>query len=214
MELQIAGLAVKVAKRTLLSEINFQAQSGDLVAFIGPSGCGKTTLLNTLGLLLPAGQGTIFYDGDDAGKWRKRRIRRFWAEKASFVIQDAGIDEDESVIYNVTLKKKLLCARRVDQVAIDALAKVSLEQRASESAGVLSGGEQRRLAIARAMYRQSKIIFADEPTASLDQQNRSLVQSLLMHEAKRGALVLVATHDLELAQNCNKILDLGNYLQN
>lgn len=211
MDLQVTQLTVNIDKQPLLQGVNFQAQAGQLVGLVGPSGCGKTTLLNVLGLLLPAASGQIRYGGDDAAKWTSRKISKFWHDQASFVIQDAGIDEDESVLYNVTLRNMLFSRQKPDQSALSALQKVGLCERARDSARVLSGGEQRRLAIARAIYRQSTVIFADEPTASLDEDNRLLVQSLLITEAQRGALVIASTHDLELAKSCTKIIDLSKY---
>ncbi|MDD7504475.1 MAG: ATP-binding cassette domain-containing protein, partial [Actinomycetaceae bacterium] len=173
----------------------------------------KTTLLNSLGLLLPVKAGAIEYDGSDATHWSSRRIRRFWRDEASFVIQNAGIDQDESVLYNVSLQKRRFHAtKQLAKKATSALSQVGLSNRASERARVLSGGEQRRVAIARAIYRQASIVFADEPTASLDADNRLLVQSLLLDEARRGALVIASTHDRELANAATKVIDLSRYV--
>lgn len=214
MKLNVEDLTITIEKRTLLTRLNFEFHEGQLVGLVGASGCGKTTLLNTLGLLLPAHSGSIFYDGANATKWKQRRISKFWREQASFVIQDAGIDDDETVVYNVTLKKSFL-KRKSDQCsALEALEKVGLSKRAYDTARVLSGGEQRRVAIARSIYRKSSIIFADEPTASLDEENRELVQSLLTEEAQRGALVIVSTHDMRLAQHCTSLVNLEKYRPN
>ena len=155
MKLKVEDLTIKVEKRVLLSGVNFEFHEGQLVGLVGASGCGKTTLLNTLGLLLPAHSGSIFYDGSNATKWRQRQISKFWREQASFVIQDAGIDDDETVVYNVTLKKSFFGRNPDQRSALEALEKVGLSQRAHDTARVLSGGEQRRVAIARSMYRKS-----------------------------------------------------------
>lgn len=211
MKIKVEDLVIAIEKRVLLSGMNFEFHEGQLVGLVGPSGCGKTTLLNTLGLLLPAHSGSIFYDGSDATQWRQRQISALWREQVSFVIQDAGIDDDESVVYNVTLKKSLLGRNESQRAGLEALAKVGIAERAHDKARVLSGGEQRRVAIARSIYRQSSIIFADEPTASLDEENRALIESLLVQEAKRGALVIVSTHDMSLAQRCTSLVNLSNY---
>ena len=155
-----------------------------------------------------------FYDGSNATKWRQRQISKFWREQASFVIQDAGIDDDETVVYNVTLKKSFFGRNPDQRSALEALEKVGLSQRAHDTARVLSGGEQRRVALARSMYRRSSIIFADEPTASLDEENRALVEYLLTEEAQRGALVIVSTHDMRLAQHCTSLVNLEKYRPN
>ena len=212
MLLQIKNLTVSVEHRALVTGVDGEFKSGEMVGLIGPSGSGKTTLLNTLGLLLPAGGGLISYDGDNATKWRRRMISSFWRERASFVFQDAGIDEDEDVLYNVTLKKTLRKRASNRGEALAALTRVGLSDRARDKARVLSGGEQRRIAIARAIYRQSSVIFADEPTASLDEENRSMVESLLAHEAERGALVIISTHDMKLARHCTSLINMGDYI--
>lgn len=211
MKVKVSDLTITIDRRVLLSGMNFECREGQLVGLIGPSGCGKTTLLNTLGLLLPAHSGSIFYDGSDATRWRQRQISAFWRDHASFVIQDAGIDDDESVVYNVTLDKSLLRRHESQRAGLAALAKVGLAQRAHDKARVLSGGEQRRVAIARSIYRQSAVIFADEPTASLDEDNRALIESLLIEEAQRGALVIISTHDMSLAQRCSALVNLSDY---
>ncbi|WP_216381089.1 ATP-binding cassette domain-containing protein [Arcanobacterium phocae] len=211
MKLKAENLEIRVEKRVLLSRMNFEFCEGQLVGLIGPSGCGKTTLLNTLGLLLPAHCGSIFYDGSEATQWSRRQISAFWRNQASFVIQNAGIDDDESVLYNVTLKKSLFGGHESERAGLEALEKVGLAERAHDKARVLSGGEQRRVAIARSIYRQSSVIFADEPTASLDEENRTLIESLLVHEAKRGTLVIISTHDMRLSQRCTSLVDLVKY---
>lgn len=209
MKLQVRNLTISIEKHLLFSDLSFDAASGQLLGLVGPSGCGKTTLLNTLGLILPVHSGSICYDGVEATRWPQRRISAFWRHHASFVIQDAGIDDDENLLYNVTLKKPLRKRKETHDRALQALTQVGLAERANDTARVLSGGEQRRVAIARSIYRQSSIIFADEPTASLDEDNRALVESLLLREAQRGALVIVSTHDMSLAQHCTSLIDLG-----
>jgi len=147
---------------------------GIMTALVGPSGCGKTTLLHCLGLLLPVDQGRILIDGDDVTRYGTAARRRFWRDHAAFVLQDYGIMDEESVAFNVTMQASVL-GRRVTGNQ-ERLAQVpeqtGLQGREGELASHLSGGEKQRLALARAIYKDAAILFADEPTASLDAANR------------------------------------------
>lgn len=119
--------------------------------------------------------------------------------------QDYGIIDDESVSFNVSLRKIGSNQRQVNEV----LKTVGLSGREKDRAMVLSGGEKQRLGIARAIYKNASVIFADEPTASLDEANRNLVISLLRDCAKRGVAIILATHDERLVKECEEVVVLG-----
>lgn len=128
----------------------------------------------------------------------------FWHESASFIHQDYGIIDNESVYYNVTLNKGKQKHKTVDEV----LNLVGLDGRGNEYASVLSGGEKQRLGIARAIYKNSKVIFADEPTASLDSKNREQVVHLLKNRREEGVMIIIATHDERLVSECDENIDI------
>lgn len=209
MEISVRELSMRIKGRLIFADLNFDIPSGASVAIIGASGCGKTTLLTVIGGLLPASSGTLLLGGENATKWSQRRIRKFWQEHAAFILQDAGLDDDENVAYNVTLEKTLFGSVKITPRTREILAQVGLDARAQDPVQQLSGGERRRVAIARAIYKEADIIYADEPTASLDAANRQLVQDLLLEQAERGATVLIATHDVELANACSHKIQLG-----
>jgi putative ABC transport system ATP-binding protein len=195
----------------ILKDVSVDCKPGDMVALVGPSGCGKTTMLGILGLLIAPNAGDIYIDRrNDSQHWSDARRRGFWKQKAAFIYQDYGLVEDETVAYNVTMKPRALFGRRsfVPDDVEEALRKVGLSGRGGETVSFLSGGEKQRVGVARAIYKQARYIFADEPTASLDKTNREMVTSLLEREASRGACVIVSTHDMELAGHCNRIVDL------
>lgn len=216
--LDVQSVDVSIAGRRIIDDLSFSARAGDSIAITGPSGCGKTTLLNVLGRLLPAASGRIIISppgtgahsraASDATGWSSSQIRSFWREHAAFILQDAGLNDDWSVIDNVLLKKPLFGKNRVSREVSDILARVGLADRSHAPVLQLSGGERRRVAIARAIYRRAHVIFADEPTASLDEASRTVVQELLLAEAERGAIVLISTHDEELATACTKRVQL------
>lgn len=143
-------------------------------------------------------------DGSDTGSWNDSDKTKFWYESASFIYQDYGIIDNDSVYYNVTLNKGKQKHKTVDEV----LKLVGLDGRGNEYASVLSGGEKQRIGIARAIYKNSKIIFADEPTASLDSKNREQVVHLLKNRREEGVMIIISTHDERLVSECDENIDI------
>ncbi len=200
------GLGVDIEGRSIFDAVDIEAPSASSTAIIGPSGSGKTTLLNCLGLLLRPTRGRVVLDNRVISGRPRKEVLRFWREDAAFVYQDSGVIDEEALSYNVTLSRR---AAKTRHDAVEAvLEKVGLGGRSAERAAVLSGGEKQRLGIARAIYKGASIIFADEPTASLDERNRRVVRDLLFEQAREGTCVIVSTHDLELARACDATLSL------
>nr|WP_281169604.1 ATP-binding cassette domain-containing protein [Thermicanus aegyptius] len=183
--------------RKIIEGASLICAPGTMTALIGPSGAGKTTLLHLLGLLLRPTGGRVLADGKDTTGWGARQRRLFWKNHAAFILQDYGVIEEESVAFNVTMTSSLFGSRvGGDQEWMKAaLAATGLIGREREPAARLSGGEKRRLGIARALYKDAQVIFADEPTASLDDGNSRRVIELLVSLARQGRVVVVATHD-------------------
>lgn len=131
--------------------------SGMMTALVGPSGCGKTTFLHCLGLLLSVDQGHISYNGEDVTNYNPTDQRHFWRDHAAFVLQDYGIMENESVAFNVTMKKSVF-GRSVtgnQERLAQALEQTGLQGSKDEPACHLSGGEKQRLALTRAIYKDA-----------------------------------------------------------
>lgn len=204
MEIRVNNLTVKIFGKKIFSDISFDIKGGEMIAITGKSGCGKTTLLNTLGLIQPPNNGEIFIDKINATKFNDKQKTKFWHEYATFIYQDYGIIEDENVAYNVTLNKATAKNKEVK----DILQKVGLGGREKELAVVLSGGEKQRIGIARAILKKASIIYADEPTASLDANNREMVITLLRECSKQDTIVVLATHDERLVQICDKVINM------
>jgi len=208
MLIEARGLSMEIQGRRIFEDISLCIEPGTSLAIIGPSGSGKTTLLNCLGLIQKPTSGSIWMDGKDFSAHRRRDVLEFWKKSASFIYQDSGVIEEESIQYNVCLRRRIGRGAAGQDVAA-ALSMVGLSRRGNETAAVLSGGGQQRRGVARAIYKRAGVIFADEPTASLDERNRTLVKNLLLERTERGCSVIIATHDLALAQACNQVLDLG-----
>lgn len=207
MEIKVNDITVTISGNKIFSNISFEMKKGEMVAITGPSGCGKTTLLNCLGLIQPVDYGNIIIDGKNVTKLSDKEKTKFWHDYATFIYQDYGIIEDESVAYNVTLDKYKIRSNKVQTI----LQKVGLAGRDNDLAIVLSGGEKQRIGIARAILKNATIIYADEPTASLDANNRELVIELLRQCAKEGAIVVLATHDERLVNECDRIIDMKEF---
>lgn len=206
MRIQADNVSKKIGAKNIFSNISFEATNGEIIAITGPSGCGKTTLLNCLGLIRHVDSGKILIDGEDTSHWSENKKIAFWKKYAAFIYQDYGIIDDETVAYNVSLSRSKSNQNHIQEV----LNGVGLKGRENDYAVVLSGGEKQRLGIARSIYKRASVIYADEPTASLDTENREKVVRLLKNCAHNGALVILATHDERLVQECNRIFDFSH----
>lgn len=205
MHIAADDVSVIIDGREVVHNASLECHPGSMTALVGPSGCGKTTLLHCLGLLQRPTSGRVLVDGTDTTGWKAGRRRRFWKDHATFVLQDYGVMEEEPVAFNVTMTKRVFGSRVVgDQGRLQAALKTTgLSGRDHEPASHLSGGEKQRLSIARAIYKNATAIFVDEPTASLDAGNRSRVIELFTSLARRGCVVVVATHDAAMIEACD-----------
>ncbi|RLP72759.1 ATP-binding cassette domain-containing protein [Mycetocola tolaasinivorans] len=204
MLIDARDLQVRLGDHTLIQGVSVRCEPGKITAISGPSGSGKTTLLHALGLLIPVSHGSLLLDGREAARASERERRAFWREHTAFVFQDYGTIEDRSVAANTVMALGPLGGtQRGDPDRLrNALAQVGLAGRERDPAARLSGGEKQRLAIARAIYRDARVILADEPTASLDAENRERIITLLRTRAAAGATVVIATHDEAFADTC------------
>ena len=204
MEIKAQRITVEIGGRYIFKDISISLEGNKMIAITGRSGCGKTTLLNCLGLIQKVKKGNILINGNDTTSWNENDKTKFWHKSASFIYQDYGIIDNDSVYYNVTLNKGKQKHKTVDEV----LKLVGLDGRGNEYASVLSGGEKQRIGIARAIYKNSKVIFADEPTASLDSKNREQVMHLLKNRREEGVMIIIATHDERLISECDENIDI------
>ena len=196
---------------TALSGISLKVQQGDFLAVTGRSGSGKTTLLNLLSGLDSPTTGTVHFHGDDLANLRESDLVEMRRHKIGFVFQSFGLMPLLSAQENVELPLHIGGAswRERRQKATEALRAVGLGTRARHRPFELSGGEQQRVSIARALVTEPEVVFADEPTGELDTATaRSIAEPLGEVAASRRATVIVATHDLDLAATAQRRLDL------
>ena len=196
---------------TALSIINLTVERGDFLAVTGRSGSGKTTLLNLLSGLDKPSSGAVEFDGDDLANLRESDLVDMRRRKIGFVFQSFGLMPLLSAQENVELPLHIggVSWRERRQRSYDALEAVGLGTRVRHRPFELSGGEQQRVSIARALVTGPEVVFADEPTGELDTATaRSIAETLGEVAASRRATVIVATHDLDLAATAQRRLDL------
>ncbi len=196
---------------TILQDISMQLNRGEVTAILGASGSGKSTLLGLLAGLDEASSGRIELFGTPLNSLNEDQRAALRAGKVGFVFQSFQLLPGMTALENVMLPLELAGAARPAEGATEALRQVGLADRLQHYPGQLSGGEQQRVAIARAFAASPKILFADEPTGSLDQATGSRIIDLLfqMREQTDAALLLV-THDERLAARCDHRLLIEN----
>ena len=196
---------------TALSVISLTVERGDFLAVTGRSGSGKTTLLNLLSGLDKPSSGSVMFDGKDLAEFSETNLVEMRRHKIAFVFQSFGLMPLLSAQENVELPLHIggVSWRERRDRANKALVAVGLATRARHRRFELSGGEQQRVSIARALVTGPEVVFADEPTGELDTVTaRSISDTLGEVAASRRATVIVATHDLDLAVKAQRRLDL------
>ena len=196
---------------TALSVISLTVERGDFLAVTGRSGSGKTTLLNLLSGLDKPSSGSVMFDGKDIAEFSETNLVEMRRHKIAFVFQSFGLMPLLSAQENVELPLHIggVSWRERRDRAHKALGAVGLATRARHRPFELSGGEQQRVSIARALVTGPEVVFADEPTGELDTVTaRSISDTLGEVAASRRATVIVATHDLDLAVKAQRRLDL------
>ncbi len=191
-----------------LDGVSLTIEPGEFVAIHGPSGSGKSTLLNVLGLLDQADDGMYRLDGRDVSTFSADELAAYRNLKIGFVFQSFHLLPKTPAIENVELP--LIYSDRSDLsgLAMKALDKVGLADRASHGPGELSGGQQQRVAIARALVNEPDLILADEPTGNLDSSSGLAIMAILQELNADGVTVVLITHDAELAGMASRRVEI------
>ena len=191
----------------VLDDVSITIESGEIVALRGPSGSGKSTLLNIIGCLDGPTRGTYSLGGRDVSTLNRRE--RAWARLhyIGFVFQSFHLISDNTVLENVTLPLYYAGLDRTEREAraVELLERVGLGHRMNHRPAQLSGGEKQRVAIARSVAAQPRLLLADEPTGALDTKTGNEVMNLLLEIHAAGSLTLIiVTHDPEVAEFCHR----------
>ena len=192
-----------------LHEATFSIVAGEWVAITGPSGSGKSTLVNMLGCLDRPTAGELSIDGTNVASMTAGELDRFRADKIGFIFQQFHLIPYLSALENVMLAQYFHSMTDEGQ-AREALEKVGLGQRAEHLPSELSGGEQQRVCIARALINHPPILLADEPTGNLDAANQKIVAGLLGDLHRNGHTIVMVTHDPEMASLAGRRIALSH----
>ena len=208
--IKLENITKTIGKKVILENLSLKINQGDLVAIVGKSGSGKSTLLNLLGLI----------DGDYSGHYEifgqknvlvnSAKSQAIIREHISYLFQNFALIDNETVEYNLMLALKYVKLSKKDKVKKieEILERVGLSSTLHQKVSELSGGEQQRIAVARAILKPSQFLLADEPTGSLDPENRDLVLNFLLDMNKEGKTVIIVTHDAYVAQQCHRVIEL------
>lgn len=198
-------------QRILFDNFSFEIKKGEMVAIMGKSGCGKTTLLNIIGGLESLTSGDYLFEGKNVSSFNEKEYLEFRRKHISYIFQNYALIPEYSVLENIILpvcyrignkKKAKINAKKL-------LKELDIEYLENRSIDKLSGGEKQRIAIARSLITNSNLILADEPTGSLDATTGKIIMELLKEINKQGKTIVIVTHDIEVANYCDRIINLN-----
>src|SRR6267142_934500 len=190
-----------------LDDVSLEVSPGEWLAIMGPSGSGKSTLVNLIGCLDRPTSGEIWLDNEDVARISTQDLNRARAEKIGFIFQQFHLIPFLTAVENVMLAQYFY-SMSDEKEAVEALARVGLGDRANHLPSQLSGGEQQRVCIARALINDPKIVLADEPTGNLDEVNEEIVLRLLRELHHQGRTIVMVTHDPVVARLADRRIEL------
>lgn len=191
-----------------VDEISFEISKGEFVVIVGPSGAGKTTVLNILGGMDTATKGTVLVDGKNIADYNSRQLTAYRRNDIGFVFQFYNLIPNLTALENVEMALQI-CRNPLDARAV--LKEVGLEERMDNFPAQLSGGEQQRVSIARALAKNPKLLLCDEPTGALDYNTGKAILKLLQEMCReKGMTVIVITHNSALAPMADRLIKIKN----
>ena len=216
--IEIKNLTKSFGEKQIFKDFNYQIKDGVMLGIVGKSGCGKTTLLNMIGLLDNNFEGVILYNNVNISKQKEnkrlayiRNQTNYLRNTIGYLFQNYALIDDETVEKNLFLaleNEKITKSSKIDRIN-KALEKVELQGYNNKKIYTLSGGEQQRVALARIILKKGNIVLADEPTGNLDAYNSAKVMHILKDLQKENKTIIIVTHNSEIANECDEILNLG-----
>ncbi len=193
-----------------LSEVDLTVRRGDWLSIMGPSGSGKTTMINIIGCMDRPSLGEVILDGQIISKEKAKSLTEIRRDKIGLIFQQFHLIPYLSALENVMVAQYYHSLPDKEE-ALEALDRVGLKDRAHHLPSQLSGGEQQRVCIARALINSPEILLADEPTGNLDEENEQMVIGILQKLHQEGATIIVVTHDPEVGDVAERkiVLDYG-----
>ena len=191
-----------------IEKISFSIEKGELVVILGPSGAGKTTILNILGGMDTVTSGSIIVDDKDISKYSKKQLTDYRRYDIGFVFQFYNLVGNLTALENVSLASQI-CKEPLDSLTM--LSKVGLKARKDHFPAQLSGGEQQRVSIARALAKNPKLLLCDEPTGALDSKTGRMILELLQDTCKKMQMTtIIITHNVVISEIADKVIKIKN----
>lgn len=195
-----------------LKGVSLAIKDGELVAVIGKSGAGKSTLLHIIACIDSYEDGKYVIDDVLVKNLSEKKLAEIRNSRIGIVMQDFALVDDFSCIENVLLPLDFAAKKKSDrkELALAALKSVGMDGMAKKPVNKLSGGQKQRVAIARAIVNKPSVILADEPTGALDSKTAAEIMELFHELNKKGHTVIIVTHDLEIAKQCDRIIEISD----
>jgi len=199
---QLSGVQVNAVK-----SVNLDIEQGEFASIMGPSGSGKSTMMNILGCLDIPSTGEYLLDNIEVGKLNDNLLAEIRGEKVGFIFQTYNLLPRISAIENVMMGLSYISNKDIKEKAVSALEKVGLKDRMKHKPVEMSGGEQQRVSIARALVKNPRIVLADEPTGALDTKTGSEIMEILTNlNIESKITVLIVTHEPDIAKQTKRII--------
>lgn len=195
-----------------LYDVDLKIEDGELAAIIGKSGAGKSTLLHILACIDSYESGEYFIDDVLVKNLSEKKLAEIRNSKIGMVMQDYALVDDFTCIENVLLPLDFAKNKKSNktELAMNALKSVGMDSMAKKPVNKLSGGQKQRVAIARAVVNEPSIILADEPTGALDTKTSAEIMELFHELNENGKTIIIVTHDLEIAKQCDRIIEISD----
>ena len=190
-----------------LDDVSLSIDEGEWVAIMGPSGSGKSTVMNIIGCMDKPTQGQVLLDGIDIASESSKRLTEIRRDKIGLIFQQFHLVNYLTALENVMVAQ-YYHSMPDEKEALEALERVGLADRAQHLPSQLSGGEQQRVCVARALINHPELILADEPTGNLDETNEKIVLDLFRQLHKEGTTLIVVTHDAEVGAAAERVITL------
>lgn len=193
-----------------LDKVNFEINEGEMIAIMGASGSGKTSLLNIIGLLDDEYNGKYLFKDKNIENISKKEKCKLRNKEFGFIVQNFALINDYTVYENVEIPlnySKVKIKNKREKI-INILNKLEMAEKEKSSIKELSGGQSQRVAIARTLINEPSVIVADEPTGALDSKTGMEVMAILKDLNKKGNTIIIVTHDINVANNCDKIYEI------
>ena len=192
-----------------LDNVSMKVEKGEWIAIMGPSGSGKSTMMNIIGCMDKPSTGEVIFDGRDISHESNKKLTELHRDKIGLVFQQFHLINYLNAVENVMVAQ-YYHSMPDEKEALEALERVGLKDRAKHLPSQLSGGEQQRVCIARALINSPELILADEPTGNLDETNENIVLDIFKQLHKEGTSLIVVTHDPEVGEVAQRIVRLDH----